>query len=367
MVKVLSLVTELTSTSIPVEISGEIYSETDTEMLIAPFYEQLDDEVDPDVKELDIPTCSLGGQSRFDPGAYHRLRSICRKEDVDILHTHHNAIGSLGRLAVAGTGTKIVNTEHNDHAFFSKLQKAVNSATFPLIDVFVSNSVSTQNSLGWYEDILASRCRHEVVYNGIDISRIEAADSSSIDLPDGPILVTASWLSAQKNHVALLRSLPLVFDDAPEATLVIVGDGPLSEDLDTLASRLGIQDSVVFTGYLPRREDVYGVYKKSDIAVFPSWYEGFCVAAVEAMATGLPVVVSDIEVFREVVGDSGTYIDPADPSDLAKAILDLLDNPGKRARIGEHGKERVRGRFPLERTVREYYHIYESLAEDIDK
>jgi glycosyltransferase involved in cell wall biosynthesis len=172
-------------------------------------------------------------------------------------------------------------------------------------------------------------------------------------------------LTKQKNHERLLRAFESVNSDVPNSSLIIVGDGPLSADLKTLANKLGIDGSTHFTGYLPRREDVYAVMKRCNLGVFPSWYEGFCVAAVEAMAVGLPVVVSDIDVLNEVVGDPGVYADPNNPTEFADAITNLLKNPQKRERLGISAKERARAKFTLERTAKKYYEVYNQVADKL--
>ncbi|WP_267161074.1 glycosyltransferase family 4 protein [Halovenus salina] len=363
MVKVLFFVNELTSTSIPVEISAKVHSQDDVEVTLVSYYDGSNDEIDPDVAELDIPMVKLAADSRLDFAAYRRLRQICVEQNIDILHTHHNSTGSLGRLAVIGTNTKVINTEHNDHRFFTHLQKSVNAISYPVVNTMVSNSENTSRSFEWYERLLLGNTRQEVVYNGIDAKRIDNARSPTFDIPTGPLVVTAGRLVEQKNYETLLRIFKTVVDRVPEATLVIVGDGPLLNDLQALARRLDIQDDVLFTGYLPRREDVYGVLKQAEIAVFPSWYEGFCVAAVEAMAAGLPVVVSDIAVLREVVGEPGLFADPETPQTFAEQIIELLENQEKCNQLGSEAKERARTTFSLERTAREYLNIYKTMAE----
>jgi len=363
MVRVLVLVNELVSTSIPVEIAAKTHAQTDAEITIVSYYDESGDKIDPDISELDLPIIRLGASSRVDPAAYRLLRFICLIKPIDILHTHHNSTGSLARLAVVGTDTEVVNTEHNDHKFFSHLQKTINSLTYPLVDVFVSNSENTKKSLEWYEKILAAGTLQKVIYNGVDNERIDRADHLDIDLPNRPLIVIVGRLIEQKNHATLLRAFESVLACVPKSTLVIVGDGPLADDLKTLTVDLGIADSVLFTGYLPRRKTVYSILKQSTVAVFPSWYEGFCVAAVEAMAAGLPIVVSDLDVLHEVVGNPGIFADPGAPSEFADAIIELLSNPDKRKTLGVQSKERARNVFSLDQTARAYYNIYTDLAE----
>jgi glycosyltransferase involved in cell wall biosynthesis len=257
---------------------------------------------------------------------------------------------------------KIVNTEHTDHAHFSIPQRVVNSVTYPLVDVQVSNSKHTAASTRWYEDLLLASSQENVIYNGVSATRIDEAGESNPDLPDSPIFVTVGRLVEAKNHATLLRSFERVVEHVPNATLVIIGDGPLSTELHQLSRDLSIDESTLFTGHLTR-DEVYAVLNKSTLAVFPSWYEGFCVAAVEAMAAGLPVVASDIDVLHEVIGGPGVFVNPGDPEAIAEATIDLLEHPEKRDDIANRAKERARSTFSIERTAEEYYKIYTDLAE----
>jgi glycosyltransferase involved in cell wall biosynthesis len=362
MVHIAFLVNELTSTSIPVEIAAEIHRTTNTDVQLISYYDSPNDDIDPDVEDMAVPKIKLGATGRVDFSAYKKLREICKQDTCRILHTHHNSTGSLARLAVVGTDTVCVNTEHNDHQHFNHLQKGVNSVTYPVVDVNVSNSQSTAASFEWYERMLFSGVQQEVVYNGINQAKIDAAEECPIVLPSGPKVAIVGSLIKQKNHETLLRAFRSVNQRVPESSLVVIGKGPLSGELKRLATRLGIGDSVLFTGYLRRRDDVYRVLKRCVIGVFPSWFEGFCVAAVEAMACGLPVIVSDIDVFHEVVGDPGVYADPNDTDDFAEAIVDLLQQPEKREKLGQEAKDRARTTFSLERTAREYSNLYKEVA-----
>jgi glycosyltransferase involved in cell wall biosynthesis len=363
MVRVVVFVNELTSTSIPVEIAARTHTETDAEILLVSHYDGPGDDLDPDVADLDVPTVRLDGSRRLDRRAYRQLRALCRRQEIEVLHTHHNAVGSLGRLATAGAGVAVVNTEHNDHRFFSYAQNLVNAVSFPLVDVLVSNSESTRRSLSWYERLPAAGTRHEVVYNGIDSARIDAADPPDVALPEEPFVVAVGRLIEQKNYATLLDAFQTVRTEWPAASLVIVGDGPLADPLQRRASARGLDDAVTFTGYLPRREDVYGVLKQATVAAFPSLYEGFCVAAVEAMAAGLPVVASDIDVLREVVGDPGVFVEPENAGALADALVGVLEDPERRERLAANARKRARTTFSLDRTAREYCKIYKQVAE----
>lgn len=362
MVNVLVYVNELSASSIPVEIAARVHTTDNVEIILVTHYDGEDDDLDPDLERVEAPQIRLSADRRFDISAYRELRSVAASNSADVVHTHHNATGSLAHLAFAGTGIPLIDTQHSSLSNLSRVQRATNSFTYPLIDTIVSNSRATDRSHAWYEDILSCRTERTVIYNGVDVERIDAADNS-VDIPVGPALVSVGRMIKVKNHELLIRALKTIHETHPEVNLVLVGDGPLLDDLKRLSERLGVRESVVFTGYLARREAVYSVLKQSDIGVFPSFSEGFCVAAVEAMAAGLPVVVSDIEALQEVVGDPGMFVDPRDPAAFAERVTELLEDREQREATAKDSRKRARSRFSLERTAQEYAVLYRKLAE----
>jgi glycosyltransferase involved in cell wall biosynthesis len=150
----------------------------------------------------------------------------------------------------------------------------------------------------------------------------------------------------------------------PEAKLVIVGDGPLREELERTAEEVGVADNVIFAGYVPTREEVYQIMKAATVFAMSSDYEGFCVAAVEAMACGAPVVTSDLSVFREVIGESGMFADRGNPEAFATILKGLLDDAERRSELSNQARQRVEAKFQLEKTAKNYREIYVSLLKE---
>lgn len=144
-------------------------------------------------------------------------------------------------------------------------------------------------------------------------------------LPRGrPVILTAGRLSRQKAHERILAALPHV----PDAHLVIAGGGPRAEEIRNLARTLGIEKRLTLTGPL-QRADVADLFSISDVFVFPSRWETFGLAPVEAAMAGLPLVVNDLPVLREVLTDGASgasvrFVDAADASALAAAISAAL-------------------------------------------
>lgn len=359
MISVLAFVNTASSTSIPLEIAEAVHTETDASVTVASLYDDSTADLDPDVREFSVEIVPLGGDSRADLRAYRDLRRLLA--DADVLHTHHNSTGSLGRIAAVGTGVGVVDTEHNDHRHFSHLQNIVNCVTYPLTDAVVSNSESTRESFRAYERPFLLGSASRVIHNGIDFDRIAASGESAVTLPDGPCVASVGVMTDQKDQATLVQATARLVEHRPDVTLVLVGDGPKRESLERTARDLDVADDVLFTGYLSRREDVYALLKQADVFAISSRYEGFCNAVVEAMGCGLPPVVSDIDVLREVVGGSGRFAPPGDADAFAEEIDRLLDDPEARSELAGAARERA-GRFPVERTAAAYYELYRSVA-----
>ena len=148
----------------------------------------------------------------------------------------------------------------------------------------------------------------------------------------------------RKNLSNVWRALGVVRRRFPEVILLKVGRGydPSARDaLKQLASELGLQQAIRYFDEVAE-SDLPLFYAAADLLVMPSLYEGFGLPALEAMASGIPVVVSDRAALPEVVGDSGIYIDPSDFAGIARAIMELLDDRALTMRLGDQGRARSR-------------------------
>lgn len=367
MPEVLSLVNSISSTSIPVEIAHAVNKHTSSQVTMGDVMETPDVDIDSDVKSMNLPIVYFSGDSNFDPGGYKQLWNHLRSNDYEIIHTHHNFSGSVARILGRLQNTPIVNTEHNDHQYFTIPQRAANAATFMIPDANVYNSYSTKSSLGPIEHRLSKR--DEVIYNGIDVERItESAEYPlPVDLPDGTLVTNVGVMTEQKNQRIILEAANKIKQSPAHEDIhfVLAGSGPLEEDLRAIATQHGVEDIVTFTGYLPEREHVHSLLHKSDIFLNPSVYEGFCVAAVEAMACELPVIASDIPVLREVIGEHGIFVSNDDAQAIANRIIDSVYE-GDATKIRQKGKKmrkRAIAEFPLKRTAIGYHELYEELLD----
>lgn len=367
MPEVLSLVNVVSSTSIPVEIASAVNKYTPSSVTIGNLMQGPEMDIDPDVESMDLPIVFFDSGSNFDIKGYKQLWDHLRANEYDVLHTHHNFSGSVARLLGRSLQIPVINTEHNDLRHFTAAQRAANAATFGLPSVNVYNSRSTKASRGPIERRLSTA--DEVVYNGVDVERIDASEDYPlpVDLPNETLVTNVGVMTAQKNQRVILKAAAeLKRRGACNGVhFVLGGSGPLEDELRKTASRLQVDDVVTFTGYLPEREQVYSLLHDSDLFVNPSVYEGFCVAAVEAMACGLPIIASDIKVLREVVGNPGIFVPPDDVEAIADSIAGVVANLGtdEIEQRRREGQTRAVNEFSLKRTALAYHELYAKLSE----
>jgi glycosyltransferase involved in cell wall biosynthesis len=166
----------------------------------------------------------------------------------------------------------------------------------------------------------------------------------------GRIMTTASADVPMKGLVPLLEGLAKLRVERPDAHLVVIGKQKTKSKIPAVLDRLGLQDAVTFVSGVAQ-ERIVELYAEAEVAVVPSLYEGFSLPAIEAMSCGVPLVATTGGALPEVVGDAALSVPTNDPSALAAAIDQLLDNADLRARIGEAGRNRVLDRFTWKRSA----------------
>jgi glycosyltransferase involved in cell wall biosynthesis len=148
---------------------------------------------------------------------------------------------------------------------------------------------------------------------------------------------------------------------APQLRLAVAGDGPLLDEVRSAAATLPA-GAAHFIGF---EEDMRGFLQACDVVVFPTLPElgeGFGLAALEAMATGRPVVASDVAALPEVVGDAGVLVPPGSAAALADTLVVLAEEPRRRRELGEAGRRRARETFPFDRMVEATIEVYRQVA-----
>jgi len=321
-------------------------------------------------KRIELRDLSTAGSP--DVRAVLRLARLIGRERVDLVHTHLVHAGVAGKLAafLAG-GPPVVTTRH--YAFegkrgspFYRLEDRLTGRCARVIAV----SEAVRRFL--VDRRIAGPERIVVIPNGVDVdlfdpaacaarpeARLEGVEEDAIDVP-GPAIGTIGRLERQKGHEHLLRALPDALRRHPRMILEIVGEGRLRADLEALAARLRIERHVRFLGAIPH-DRIPGVVARWDLFVLPSLWEGFGIAAAEAMAMERAIVATHVEGLSEIVEDgvSGLLVQPGRPDQLGDAIVRLLDDADLRRRMGRAGRARIVGRFSLESAAASLNAVYE--------
>lgn len=196
-----------------------------------------------------------------------------------------------------------------------------------------------------------------VISNGVPLDDFETASPASLaGIPDHATrVVFVGRFYPPKDHAAVLRALTAV----PNAHLLLVGDGPLRPQAEELARSLGVAERVTFLG---QRHDIAQILKASDIFVHSTTFDGFGIAACEAMAAGLPVIASDVPGLAQVVKGAGVLFPVGDDRALARELSVLVSSPERRREMSASSRQRAKC-FSIEKTVDAYVALYESVLQ----
>lgn len=209
-----------------------------------------------------------------------------------------------------------------------------------------------------------SAARIAVVPIGIAFERFAAVNGGSAFKasmgfpPTSRVVTVPARLSKEKGHRVLLQAIARLRAGWPDVRYLLVGDGPLREELQRHAAAQRLDDRVVFLGF---RSDMPAIFSASDVVALPSFKEGLPWVLLEAMAAGKPIVATDVggvgELFRQ--GGVGRLIEPGSPEQLSQAIEDLLatDDVALR-RMGDDARAVVQRHYTDERTVQQVIALY---------
>lgn len=230
----------------------------------------------------------------------------------------------------------------------------------------LGNSQAVIDQLNQDEKVALSKLK--LLYNGIPLERYGQALSknnvrASLNIAeDALVMILVANLIPYKGHADLLQALGCYRQRLPKSwKLLCVGkDEGLKESLQGLAKSLRIENNIYWLG---SRNDTRDLLEASNIGLLCSHEEGFSNAILEAMAAGLPMIVTDAGGNREAVShnDTGFVVEPKNPDQLGQAIYALANNPALAKSFGEAGRQRVEAFFSLEKCVQNYHDLYQSL------
>ena len=292
-------------------------------------------------------------------------------EEHDLVHTHHHLSGAYAKILGRLHRKPVVVTEHNNHGGYRRTGRIVNGLTNVLADSIVCVSETVRDSFRRWEGALLSQEDVKVIHNGVDIGRIARAKEldwsiyQQCDISEDAFVVsTAGMLIEQKAHETLIDAVDLLNAEGAinrPIELVISGEGDRREQLEQQIESSRYENRFHLLGFLDERNQVFRMMHESDVYAMPSRWEGFCVAALEALATGTPCVFSDIPAFENYFSDVSLLHEAGDSEDLAEKLEMMLSNERMRSGYAKAGRDLVLDEYSLERTTERYYEIYADL------
>jgi len=327
------------------------------------------------VTVVDVPELQREISTLHDARSVRRITAIIREQRPHILHTHTAKAGAIARAAALLAGTArppiVVHTFHGHvfkgyfgpgrTAFFRRVERALARRS----DVLVAVSPEVRDEL--VAQRIAPQQKFAVIRLGIPLAERLGDATADLDyrrlygIPASAFVV--GWVGRMtevKDADAVLEIVKATRERGLDAVLVMVGDGPDRDGLEQLAHELGIARSTYFVGYQP---EVAGYYRLFDAFLLPSLNEGTPVSAIEALASGTPVVATRVGGVPDVVrdGSDGFLVEPGDVEAAADRLAVLAADAPLRTRLGESGRARVLERYSVARLVDDVDRLYRSL------
>ncbi len=295
------------------------------------------------------------------PGMVSRIRN----SGADLVHIHLPNPAAIMAYLASGYRGRLVLTYHSDTVKQKVLGRMFEPFLYSALRKSDAIIATSPNYLATSPVLQAFRDRCRVIPYGIDTTQFEQCSPEAVrsvrERFGERLVISVGRLVYYKGFDVLIRAMASV-----RGKLVIVGDGPLRGELESLASELGVTDKVIFAGEI-NNAGVTPYYHAADLFALASVArsEAFGIVQIEAMAAGLPVVNTGLDSgvpFVSLDGQTGLTVPPGDPQTLAVAINRLLDDDGLRKSLGEAGVRRARQEFGVGTMLNRTLELYESVT-----
>jgi len=318
-----------------------------------------------ELEELNVPATVIHKKFPFDVSFFYRLVRKLAKIRPDAVHCRNGIPAiSYGVLAARLAKVPVVSSVHGrTHYIRQSVKTWLWFRIMRLSQKIITVTEGIKEEISRYGSIPLEKI--EVIYNGIDIGQTlsskEALRNNFNFSPHDFLVGTVGNLRAIKGQKYLLEAMPDILRKISHARLVLIGSGEERENLQKLATRLGISDKIHFLGYQANAAMMIGMF---NVFVLPSLSEGFPNVILEAVVAGIPVVATNVGGVPEIVrhGKESLLVDPADAKGLSAAVVRLAGAPELKNTLIQSAKDRVRNQFDIQKTWAQYDAVYCALG-----
>lgn len=303
--------------------------------------------------EAGIPVKLIRFRSDFDPICILQLARFMRRNRIEVVLTNMDKELRNGGIAAKLAGVRAVIPRRGIDYPLKNRWRYRFAYNF-LATRLLANSHATKRALLKNAPWLEAQ-RIEVIHNGIDLDAFVQSARRSFRVewnipPHAPVLGFVGQLDERKGLGVLLSAFELILSRIPEARLVLAGEGPLREMIESEVREKGWERNVVLAGFV---DDVAAMMQALDVLVLPSYWEGFGIVIIEAMACARPVITTNISSMPEIVDDgrTGYLIAPGEAHALAEYAVALLHDQSLRERMGEAARKRVVEHFSHDKMI----------------
>ena len=304
--------------------------------------------------------------------AFFKLFRLIKKEKPDIVHTHTAKAGALGRLAAFLAGVPVrIHTFHG-HVFdgyFSPLKAKFFVMIEKFLGLFTTKTIVVSDRV-WKEVVedfkIVPPKKCAVIKLGFELDKFLESSKhqgylrKKINVDNDTVLVgIVGRLVPIKNHEMFFNVASELLRDStiPKVKFVVIGDGERAEYLRDYVARKGLENAVVFCSWIKNIEKAYA---DLDIVTLTSLNEGTPVSLIEAMASGRPVISTDVGGVRDIVREdyNGLLVKSEDVKEFSDKLKSLIRDKGKRAELGVNGKTFASGTYNKKRLVSDIENLY---------
>jgi sugar transferase (PEP-CTERM/EpsH1 system associated) len=325
------------------------------------------------IQRGDVPVFALNKPPGNSPVTHFKLWRLLTQLRPDIVHTR-NLAALEGTLPAALAGVPVrIHGEHGRDVEDLDGSNTRRQIVRRLFKPFVHRYIAVSRDLGFYlqKKVGVPPARIAQIYNGVDSERFHPAGERREEVPcagfAGPenfVIGTVVRMQDVKDPVTLARAFVRLLHMVPNGTrrmrLVMIGDGPLRERVRVLLANAGVEQCAWLPG---ERNDVARIMRSFDLFVLPSLAEGISNTILEAMASGLPVLATDVGGNPELIepGVTGTLVPRNDAESMASAMRAYVESAELCRRQGSEARRTVERRFGMEAMVNAYMAVYDQL------